>query len=280
MTELNKFVILWCFKGGILEPYYKTDKCKLYKCDNLELMKSLPGNYIDLIYCDILYNTGKRFNDYDDNLGTPQEAILWYKPRLIEMKRILKNTGLIYMHCDFHLSHYIKIEMDEIFGYDNFIDEIIWYYDNGGGRSKTHPNKKHDNLLMYGKTIKFTYNLDDIRVPYKETSGYAKGGITSNSGKQYSPNEKGKNIDDVWLIPIVNPMSKERNSYDTQKPIKLLNLIIKSSSNKSDIVADFFMGSGTTGEAALELGRKFIGCDIGDKACKISQDRLEKLMND
>ena len=108
--------------------YYKNDKFKIYKQDNLEVLKQLPENYVDLIYCDILYNTGRKFKDYDDNLGTPQEAILWYEPRLYEMRRVLKETGSIYLHMDFRLVHYLKAKMDEIFGYSNFVNEIIWTY--------------------------------------------------------------------------------------------------------------------------------------------------------
>lgn len=98
---------------------------KLFNEDNLELLRKLPDKCIDLIYCDILYNTGKKFNDYDDNLGTPKEAIEWYKPRLLEMMRVLKDTGLVYIQCDYNLSHYIKIELDNIFGVNNFRNEMV-----------------------------------------------------------------------------------------------------------------------------------------------------------
>jgi len=260
-----------------IKPYWETDSCALFQCDNLDLLKCLPNNYIDLIYCDILYNTGKKFDNYNDNLGTTQQAIDWYIPRLIEMKRVLKDIGSIYIQCDYRLVHYLKIEMDKIFGENNLLNEIIWYYENGGGRSSKQPNKKHDNILYYKISDKYNYNIEDIRIPYKETSGYAKSGIKSKTGKQYNPNDNGKNIDDVWLIPIVNPMSHERVKYDTQKPKALLERIIKASSNEGDIVADFFMGSGTTGEVAVELGRKFIGCDIGYNACEISKNRIERI---
>ena len=98
---------------------------KIYCMDNLELLKQLPNESISLIYCDILYNTGKKFKDYDANLGTPHEAIEWYKPRLIEMKRVLKKTGSMYIHCDWHLNSYLRVFMDELFGYKMFRNEII-----------------------------------------------------------------------------------------------------------------------------------------------------------
>ena len=113
----------------------------------------LPDNYIDLIYCDILYNTGKKFTDYDDRLGTPEEAMKWYKPRLIEIYRTLTETGSIYLQCDYRLVHYLKVEMDKIFGYDNFQNHIIWCY-NGGGTSKNKFSRKHDDILFYTKTDK------------------------------------------------------------------------------------------------------------------------------
>ena len=106
---------------------------KVYNMDNLELLKQLPSESVDLIYCDILYNTGKKFKDYDDRLGTPQEAIEWYRPRLKEMKRVLKNNGNILLQMDYRLVHYLKVEMDNIFGINNFINEIIWYYKSPSG---------------------------------------------------------------------------------------------------------------------------------------------------
>ena len=124
---------------------------KLYCMDNLELLKTLPSESIDLIYCDVLYNTGKKFKDYDDNLGTPQEAMEWYKPRLIEMKRVLKNTGSIYLQCDCRLVHYLKIEMDNILGMNNFRNEIIWKCGLGGSGNREFA-KKHDNILFYSKS--------------------------------------------------------------------------------------------------------------------------------
>ena len=224
--------------------------------DNLELLRQLPSECIDLIYCDILYNTGKKFKDYDDQLGTPQQAMEWYKPRLVEMKRVLKDTGSIYLQCDYRLIHYLKIEMDNIFGMNNFINEIIWKYGLGGSGNKSFA-KKHDNIILYSKTKNYTFNLQ-----YEPaTSQKMKGQM--------------KKMTDVWDIPNINNMSKERVGYDTQKPKELLERIIKASSNEDDIVADFFCGSGTTLDVAKELGRRYIGCDINPRAVEISQQRLK-----
>jgi site-specific DNA-methyltransferase (adenine-specific) len=239
--------------------------------DNLELLKSQPDESVDLIYSDILYGTGRNFGDYQDLKPIRSEIENHYIPRLIEMKRVLKPTGTIYLQMDTRINHWMRILMDDVFGYDNLLAEIIWYYDNGGGRRTTFVNKKHDVIISYSKTSIFTYNA--ILEPYKETSGYAKGGIVNN-GKKYMPNVNGKNADDVWCIPILNPMSNERVKYQTQKPKELIKRIVKASSNEGDVVADYYLGSGTTAVVCKELNRNFIGCDINPKAIEITKARL------
>lgn len=245
---------------------------KLFNEDNLELLKRLPDECINLIYCDILYNTGKKFKDYDDNLGSPQQAIEWYKPRLIEMKRVLKNDGSVYLQCDYRLSHYLKVEMDNIFGLNNFRNEIVWCY-NGGGITKKQFNKKHDTIFWYSKGDIYTYNIQ--YQPYNENS--AKRLLNKHRGedKSYKLN-LGTPMTDWWtdIKCIVNPANIEYEDYATQKPKALLERIIKASSNEGDLVADFFCGSGTTCVVAKELGRNYLGCDIGEKAISITNQRL------
>lgn len=264
-------------------------KNKLFCMDNLELMKQIPDNYIDLIYCDILYNTGRKFKDYDDNLGSTIDAIEWYKPRLVEMKRILKNTGSVYLHMDYRLVHYMKVEMDKVFGEKNFRNDIIWNY--GGQSIKTNISNKHDNILKYTASEKFIYNTqykphtERSKKEYRHSHNGQMCARTKRKDKYgnpayyYSPlNESGANITSVWDdIGYLTPSSKERKStgYDTQKPKALLERIIKASSNEGDIVADFFMGSGTTVIVAKELGRKYIGCDINPESIKITKERLK-----
>jgi site-specific DNA-methyltransferase (adenine-specific) len=245
---------------------------KIFCKDNIYVLKKLPSNCIDLVYCDILYNTGKKFNDYDDNLGTSKEAIEWYKPRLIEMKRVLKNTGLLYIQCDYNLSHYLKVELDEIFGVKNFRNEIIWWY-NSAPRKKKDFGKRHDVIFRYSKTDVYYFNQDSeyIRQPYSETAprGYEK-------EKYYD--SRGKIIDDVWKINMLGQNDKtERVGYDTQKPKELLYNIISSSCPKDGIVADFFCGSGTSLVVAKELGLDYIGCDISQKAIEITNKRLSEV---
>ncbi len=233
---------------------------KLYNCDNLELLKTLSDGCIDLIYCDILYGTGRNFGDYQDLKPERQAIENHYIPRLQEMHRVLKDTGSIYIHCDWRINHWIRLIMDDIFGYDNFRNEIIWKYGLGGSSNKQFA-KKHDNILFYSKANTYIFNLQYE----KATSNKMKGQM--------------KKMTDVWDIPNINNMAKERVNYSTQKPKRLLESIINASSNKGDIIADFYMGSGTTGEVALELGRRFIGCDISEKACQITKERIEKYKN-
>jgi len=272
------------------------------------LLKQIPNNYLDLIYCDVLYNTGKKFKDYDDNLGTPQEAIEWYKPRLIEMYRVLKDTGSIYLQMDCRLSHYIKIEMDKLFGNKNFKSEIIWKRRTNTVKAKTKNfSISNDNILFYTKSKKYTFNIQYKDYPkeyyerfkYEDERGKYRWQVMATYSedrynqykkenrlrysenakypeyKQYTWELKGIPIENIWDdINMINSMGNERLDYDTQKPKELLERIIKSSSNEGDIVADFFCGSGTTLVVAKELGRQYIGCDINQKAIGISKSRL------
>lgn len=253
---------------------------KLFTMDNLELMKLLPSESIDLIYCDILYNTGKKFDDYDDRLGTPQEAMEWYIPRLIEMKRLLKNNKFILLQCDYRLVHYLKVEMDNIFNVKNFINEIIWYYKSPSGTSKTCLANKHDNILLYSNSNNYKINIDELREAYSEGTKKQAKNKNISFGRETKLNEKGKTPTDVWEIPTLNSMAKERVGYDTQKPKSLIEKIIKSFSSEGDIVADFFCGSGTSCVVAKELGRNYIGCDISEKAIRITQERIDEIKED
>ena len=251
---------------------------KLYCMDNLELLKQLPSNSIDLIYCDILYNTGKKFKDYDDRLGTPQQATDWYRPRLIEMRRVLKDTGTILLQMDYRLHPYIRIEMDNIFGIDKLVNDLIWQY-SGGGIPKNKFAPKHDNILLYSKSNNYTFNVDKLRVPYSESTKQRFSGVINNKRNgidfgQQTLNKLGKHPESVISMPILAPSSNERVGYDTQKPKHLLMYLINGLTNENDVVADFFMGSGTTIIVAKELNRNYIGCDINPRAIEITKNRL------
>lgn len=240
--------------------------------DNINILKTLRDNSIDCIYCDILFNTGKKFKYFNDNLGTPQQAVEFYEPRFNQMKRVLKSTGLIYIHCNTNLSHYIKILLDKIFGVENFRNEIIWHY-NSAPRKKKDFGKRHDTIFRYSKTDDYYFNENSkyIRQEYSKTAprGYEK-------EKYYNP--LGKIKDDVWDINMLGQNDKsERVGYDTQKPKSLLYPIIDSSCPKDGTFADFFCGSGTSLVVAKELGIKnIIGVDINSTAIEISNKRLSK----
>ena len=246
---------------------------KLYCMDNLELMKTLPDKSIDLIYGDILYGTGRNFKDYEDLKPNRKVIEDFYIPRIKEMYRLLKDTGSIYLQMDYRIVHWIRCIMDDVFGYDNFKNEIIWTYGSGGA-NKSKYACKHDNILFYTKTDTYTFNAELIKESRTEKS--------MNRAK----NEKGARIKsdnalklptDVWNISIINSQAMERVGYDTQKPLELMDKIIKASSNEGDILVDFFMGSGSFIVKAKELCRNYLGCDINSKAIEISKSRLNQI---
>jgi len=197
--------------------------------------------------------------------------------RIVEMHRVLKDTGSLYLHCDPTASHYLKILADEIFGKNNFVSEIIWSYA-WGVRTTKRWNRKHDVLLMYTKSQNFTFNYKDVLEERKASEATLtrfqyKGAMTTDWNKGRGT-EKLALPTDVWYIPTINAMSKERTGYPTQKPLALLHRIIKASSNENDIVFDPFCGCATTCVAAQQLGRKWIGIDVEKQAVSILVERL------
>ena len=192
--------------------------------------------------------------------------------RMIEMKRVLKSSGSIYLHCDPTASHYLKMMMDSVFGIDNFQNEIIWYYKNVS-RGKKKFAKAHDIIFWYSNSDNFLFNRDEVLVPFesKMTEWRYKKGEQSNKKMP-----KGKTLDDVITMPSLNTMSKERLGYPTQKPLALLEYIVSASSNQGDLVLDPFCGCATTCVAAENLGRKWIGIDISPKAAELVKERLQE----
>jgi len=261
----------------IVEPYYRNNNIELNLCDNLELLKELPDNYIDLIYCDILYGTGRNFGDYQDL--KPQKEIIekFYIPRIKEMHKTLKETGNIILHMDDRINHWIRNILDDIFGYKYFKNEIVWNYLSGGSTRKYLP-KKHEYLIWYSKSNDYTFN--PIFKEYSDKVKVRNGCGFDKQSKGYGCKEEGTPIVDWWtdIEKVLNYKMPEYTGYPTQKSKQLLERVINLFSNEGDIVCDLFMGSGTTGVVALELGRKFIGCDIGEKACEISKSRIEKVI--
>lgn len=233
-----------------------------------------------LIYIDPPFLSGrervgnKKEYAYDDRWKGDLDSYLpWLEDRLKAIAPLLVSNGSLVLHLDWRAAHYAKVMLDGIFGRDNFINEIIWHY-TGGGRSKRRFSCKHDTLLWYGKSSKPFFDIDAIRVPYKETSGFAKGGIRAASGRKYMPNPLGTPIDDVWDIPIINPMSSERVGYPTQKPKVLLERIIGALSSPGDLVGDFCCGSGTTLVCAENMERRWVGIDRSEAALACVRQRL------
>lgn len=211
---------------------------------------------------------------YRDTWGSGRDSYMsMVFERLVLIKNLLADDGSLLVHCDYRLSAPVRIVLDEVFGSERFLNEIVWHY-TGGGRSTSYFSRKHDSIFWYSKSDSHTFNIDRVRIPYKETSGYAKGGITAASGKKYMPHPDGTPVDDVWDIPIINPLASERVGYPTQKPEALLERIIDGLTNDGDLVADFFCGSGTTAAVAERLGRKWIAADLGRFAIHTTRKRL------
>lgn len=215
--------------------------------------------------------------------GTVSYLEMFY-PRLVLMRELLAENGSIYVHIDWHVGAYVKVMLDDIFGKENLVNEIIWNYQGTGEPAKAY-KRKHDTIYFYAKDIdsytfneekaaeqisdfsKSKYNKSDENGPYKE--------IRHSDGKVYRQYIKETmRLRDVWNIPIINAQAKERLNYSTQKPEKLLDQIISVSSNKNDLVCDFFGGSGTTAAVAEKLGRRWITCDIGKPASLIMRKRF------
>ncbi len=269
----------------------------LYQGENLKVMKTLPSESVDLIYIDppffssqkyevIFGDTGEVRQFEDRWKGGLSHYINWMTERLEQTHRLLKPTGSIYVHLDHHAVHYIKVEMDRIFRYDNFLNEIIWHYKRWPTKARRW-QRMHDTILHYQKTE--TPNRPFNVLYGKRTAStlkrWGKKKIRARHDKQgkripsisTEKESPGASLDDVWNIPIIAPVSKERLGYPTQKPEKLLERIIRASSNEGDIVADFFCGCGTTLAVAQQLRRRWIGCDISPRALSVVKERLTKL---
>ena len=276
---------------------------KLILGDNLEVMKNMEDESVDLIYLDppffsnrnyeVIWGDKGEIRSFQDKWsGGVDKYILWLKERVEQMHRILKQTGSIFLHCDCHANAYIRVEiLDKLFGMKNFKNEIIWCYTSASHSKSKLPNK-HDTIYWYKKGETCTVDLDAIRIAYadKTSTNYKKG--LKGSGTFYKGeiksdegvlNEKGKVPEDWWSdIAIAARYPKYSNNnlgYPTQKPEALLERIIKATSNEGDIVFDPFMGGGTTIAVADKLKRKWIGIDQSVQAIKVSELRLNKQQN-
>ena len=259
--------------------------------DNLSILETIPSGTADLIYIDPPFNTGKVQqrtqiktirSENGDRMGFQgkryetikigakaysdlfDDYLLFLEPRLLEAHRILAPNGTLYFHIDYREVHYCKILLDKIFGRDCFLNEIIWAYDYGARSKKKWPTK-HDNILVYVKdSDNYVFNYDEMeRIPYMSP------GLVGPE-----KTERGKTPTDTWWHTIVPTNGKEKTGYPTQKPLGILKRIVQVSSPKNGLVFDFFAGSGTTGVAAFELGRRFILIDDNPIALEVMARRF------
>ena len=271
-------------------------KNKIYFSDNLPVLQGMQSESVDLIYIDPPFNTGKiqgrtqiktvRSENGDRvgfqgqryetiKVGTKaysdlfDDYLAFLEPRLREVHRILVPNGTLYFHIDYREVHYCKILLDTIFGRECFLNEVIWAYDYGA-RSKSKWPTKHDNILVYVKNPdSYIFNYDEIeRIPYM-----APGLVGPEKA------ERGKTPTDTWWHTIVPTNGKEKTGYPTQKPLGILKRIVQASSPQNGLVLDFFAGSGTTGVACLELGRRFILVDNNPEALEVMARRFDGVPN-
>ncbi len=218
--------------------------------------EDVQGEWVDQITDDwpkVMNVINGSRESYGDDMGA---FLCFMAVRLIEMRRVLRDDGSIYLHCDPTASHYLKELMDAIFGKKNFQNEIIWSYGLGGSSQRRY-SRKHDIILFYSKSSNYTFNKPQIPASSQMLKGQSKGAT------------------DVWEIPSINNMAKERTGYPTQKPLPLYERIISASSNEGDVVLDPFAGCATTPIAAERLGRQWVGADIWDGALEVVKQRME-----
>jgi len=211
-----------------------------------------------------------------------EDYLNWMYENLMAIKSVMSDTASIYVHLDWHVGHYVKILMDEIFGEDNFINEIIWCYSRPSISNQKNFTKLHDTIFWYARNKeKYVANINDVRIEYsektKERNKYGSGGSKYSGGSsERVTHEDGKIPEDYWYIPMVVGNANENVDYTTQKPETLLKRIVKSSSDKGMVVADFFGGSGVTSKVVNDLNRTFIHCDIGINSIQTVRDRLKE----
>ena len=269
-------------------------KVKLNKIicgDCIDVMSDIPDESIDLIYTDPPFYSGRKHigkaGSFNDKWTTFEKYLNFMETRLVQMYRVLKPSGSFYLHCDPTASHYLKIILDSIFGMNYFHREIVWSPGTVSGY-KSRVNgwvRGHDTILYYTKSSKFTFNKSYrqhkkeyiARFKKSDSDGRLYRDDRSGGRRQYLDETKGSLYSDVWsdIMSFQQASnSTEYLDYPTQKPGLLLSRIIKSSSNKGDLILDPFCGSGTTCKVAKMLGREYLGIDVSKNACDIAKNRL------
>ena len=272
---------------------------KIYHGNCVEKLKEIEANKVDLIYFDPPFFTQRKHSltnkdnsktyEFDDKYNSIEEYLELVENVLLESKRVLKNTGSVFLHCDKTASHNIRVVMDKIFGRENFQSEIIWSYKRWSNAKKGLLNS-HQVIFFYSKTQDFkfntlytdysaTTNLDQIlQDRERDENGKSVYKKDENGNVVLGKEKKGVPLSDVWEIPYLNPKAKERTGYPTQKPVLLLNQILNIVTDEGDLVVDPFCGSGTTCVSAKSLKRQFIGIDISKDAVELANSRLEEMV--
>jgi DNA modification methylase len=254
-------------------------------------MPELEGR-IDLIYADPPFFSGKAYRARVGTCEDSRKPREWSTiegfgdqwpggsayldmlfPRLEAMYRLLSPTGTLYLHLDTHASAYGRLLLDEIFGPEHFLNEIVWLY-HGPSPIRSAFKRKHDTLLVYTKSDRYTFNADAVRIPYDPATVRTFASSPRAGFGKWPDLERGKVPEDWWYFPVVARLHKERTGYPTQKPEAVLERIISASSRPGDYVADFFCGSGTTPATAARLGRRWIACDQAPLAVSTTYRRL------
>ncbi|AWM12751.1 site-specific DNA-methyltransferase [Flavobacterium sediminis] len=272
---------------------------KIYHGNCVEKLKEIKENNIDLIYFDPPFFTQRKHilknkdnsktYEFDDKYDSIEEYLTLIENVLLESKRVLKNTGSVFLHCDKTASHNIRVVMDKVFGRENFQSEIIWSYKRWSNSKKGLLNS-HQVIFFYSKTHNFkfntvyteystTTNLDQIlQDRERDKNGKSVYKKDKNGNIILGKEKKGVPLSDVWDIPYLNPKAKERTGYPTQKPVLLINQILNIATDEGDLIVDPFCGSGTTCVSAKYLKRNFIGFDISMEAVKLANSRLEEMI--
>lgn len=311
MDRKTLFYVCEQRQGTVHRPNFESGT--IWTQDNLLVLRGIDSECIDLIYLDPPFNSKRDYSARTDSKAdgaefsdhwtldmvenewvdlieakhprlhraikvaqrNSDEAYLFYMaPRLLEMHRVLKPTGSIWLHCDATMSHYLKIVMDAIFEKERFRNEIVWCYTGPGSPGGRQFNRKHDCLLWYSKGDRWTFDKDAVRIPYKDGKPHV-GGWNMNAREAKRYGDRGKIPETWWAdIAIAIRSSKENVGYPTQKPLALLNRIIGGCSNENDMVLDPFCGSATACVAADLLKRQWAGIDISPKSWEMVNERL------
>jgi DNA modification methylase len=268
---------------------------RLIEGDNLAVMAALLQDWrgrVNLIYADPPFMSGKRYaarigrgedsrkpdewllgDGYDDRWDDPDAYLTMMYERLWLMRELLSENGTLYLHADWHASHYLRLLLDELFGAERLLNEIAWVY-HGPSPVRRAFNRKHDTLFVYTKSNDYTFNADAVRMPYDDSTVQTFASSRKAGFGKVPDLARGKVPEDWWYFPVVARLHGERTGYPTQKPEALVERIVKASSNAGDMVADFFCGSGTLPVVAEQLGRAWLACDVSPRAIHTTTKRL------